>query len=150
MSSTPVTPAGNQGAKPTTAELIQARASRTQIASKPRRRYPDRPDKQGNRPETQEEAVEGALGIRLCDESGRRFTSARNSSPRRSCSPYSEARSAFSPRLFYASSKHELVVIPALAWGGGIGAAIFIGAVSGLWPALRAARMSTTQALWSL
>jgi putative ABC transport system permease protein len=50
----------------------------------------------------------------------------------------------------YANSKHELVVIPALAWAGGIGAAIFIGAVAGLWPALRAARMSPTQALWSM
>jgi putative ABC transport system permease protein len=50
----------------------------------------------------------------------------------------------------YASSKHELVVIPVLAWGGGMGAAILIGAVAGLWPALRAARMSPTQALWSM
>jgi putative ABC transport system permease protein len=50
----------------------------------------------------------------------------------------------------YANSKHELVVIPALAWAGGIGAAILIGAVAGLWPALRAARMSPTQALWSM
>ena len=50
----------------------------------------------------------------------------------------------------YASTKHELVVIPALAWAGGIGAAIVIGAVAGLWPALRAARMSPTQALWSM
>jgi putative ABC transport system permease protein len=50
----------------------------------------------------------------------------------------------------YANSKHELVVIPALAWAGGIGAAILIGAVAGLWPALRAARLSPTQALWSM
>jgi putative ABC transport system permease protein len=50
----------------------------------------------------------------------------------------------------YASSKQELVVIPVLAWAGGIGAAIVIGAVAGLWPALRAARMSPTQALWSM
>ncbi len=50
----------------------------------------------------------------------------------------------------YASSKHELVVIPAIAWACGIGAAIIIGAVAGLWPALRAARMSPTQALWSM
>jgi putative ABC transport system permease protein len=50
----------------------------------------------------------------------------------------------------YASTKHELVVIPAVAWGGGIGAAILIGAIAGLWPALRAARMSPTQALWRM
>jgi putative ABC transport system permease protein len=50
----------------------------------------------------------------------------------------------------YASAKHELIVIPALAWGGGIGAAVLIGAIAGLWPALRAARMSPTQALWSM
>jgi len=50
----------------------------------------------------------------------------------------------------YANTKHELVVIPALAWGGGIGAAVMIGTVAGLWPALRAARMSPTQALWSM
>jgi putative ABC transport system permease protein len=50
----------------------------------------------------------------------------------------------------YASSKHELVVIPVLAWGGGIGAAVVIGTVAGLWPALRAARMSPTQALWAM
>jgi putative ABC transport system permease protein len=50
----------------------------------------------------------------------------------------------------YASAKHELVVLPVLAWAGGIGAAIVIGAVAGLWPALRAARMSPTQALWSM
>ena len=50
----------------------------------------------------------------------------------------------------YASTKHEPVVIPVLAWSGGTGAAIVIGAVAGLWPALRAARMSPTQALWSM
>jgi putative ABC transport system permease protein len=50
----------------------------------------------------------------------------------------------------YASTKHEVVVIPALAWGGGIGAAIVIGAVAGLLPALRAARMSPTEALRSM
>jgi putative ABC transport system permease protein len=50
----------------------------------------------------------------------------------------------------YASSKAEAIVIPVIAWGGGIGAAVLIGAVAGLWPALRAARMSPTQALWTV
>jgi putative ABC transport system permease protein len=50
----------------------------------------------------------------------------------------------------YASTRDELVVIPALAWGGGIGAALLVGAAAGVWPALRAARMSPTRALWSI
>jgi putative ABC transport system permease protein len=40
--------------------------------------------------------------------------------------------------------------VPPLAWAGGFGAAILIGAVAGLMPALRAARMSPTEALWSV
>jgi len=47
----------------------------------------------------------------------------------------------------YASIKGWATVIPALAWGGGLGAAIVIGAVAGLLPALRAARMAPTEAL---
>jgi len=47
----------------------------------------------------------------------------------------------------YATTKHWAIVIPALAWAGGIGAALAIGAVAGLLPALRAARMSPTEAL---
>ena len=42
------------------------------------------------------------------------------------------------------------VVVPVLAWAGGIGAALVIGAVAGLLPALRAARMSPTEALWTV
>jgi putative ABC transport system permease protein len=50
----------------------------------------------------------------------------------------------------YATAKGWAVVIPPIAWGGGLGAALLIGAVAGLLPALRAARMSPTQALWSV
>jgi putative ABC transport system permease protein len=37
-----------------------------------------------------------------------------------------------------------------ISWAGGIGAALLIGALAGLLPAMRAARLSPTQALWSL
>jgi putative ABC transport system permease protein len=47
----------------------------------------------------------------------------------------------------YASAKHWAIVIPTEAWAGGIGAAMAIGAIAGLLPALRAARMSPTEAL---
>ena len=47
----------------------------------------------------------------------------------------------------YASTKGWAVVIPPLAWGGGLAAAIAIGAIAGLLPAIRAARMSPTEAL---
>ncbi len=50
----------------------------------------------------------------------------------------------------YATTKGWTIVVPAIAWGGGFGAAVLIGAVAGLLPALRAARMSPTQALWSV
>jgi putative ABC transport system permease protein len=50
----------------------------------------------------------------------------------------------------YTNLKGEATVIPAEAWAGGIGAAIAIGAIAGLMPALRAARLSPTRALWSL
>ena len=47
----------------------------------------------------------------------------------------------------YASTKGWAIVVPALAWGGGFGAALAIGLLAGLFPALRAARMSPTEAL---
>ncbi|HZD97791.1 MAG TPA: ABC transporter permease, partial [Micromonosporaceae bacterium] len=50
----------------------------------------------------------------------------------------------------YAHTKHWNTVIPTLAWAGGLVAALFIGALAGLLPALRAARMSPTQALWTV
>jgi putative ABC transport system permease protein len=49
--------------------------------------------------------------------------------------------------LAYANTKGWAVVIPVQAWAGGIGSAMIIGAVAGLLPALRAARMSPTEAL---
>jgi putative ABC transport system permease protein len=47
----------------------------------------------------------------------------------------------------YASAKDWTTVIPTLAWVGGLGAAIVIGAGAGLLPAIRAARLSPTEAL---
>ena len=38
-------------------------------------------------------------------------------------------------------------MIPTAAWAGGIGAAILIGAIAGILPAIRAARLSPTDAL---
>jgi putative ABC transport system permease protein len=50
----------------------------------------------------------------------------------------------------YARGHGELVVIPPEAWAGGLAAATIIGALAGLLPAIRAARMSPTQALWAV
>ena len=47
----------------------------------------------------------------------------------------------------YASTKHWATVIPTLAWAGGMGAALAIGAIAGILPAIRAARLSPTDAL---
>ena len=50
----------------------------------------------------------------------------------------------------YAHGKGWATVIPTDAWAGGLAAAILIGALAGLLPAIRAARLSPTEALWSL
>ncbi len=47
----------------------------------------------------------------------------------------------------YALTQHWQVEIPAQALYGGTGAALTIGAIAGLYPAIRAARLSPTQAL---
>ena len=50
----------------------------------------------------------------------------------------------------YAHTHGEAAVIPPEAWAGGPAAAIIIGALAGLLPAIRAAHLSPTQALWSI
>jgi putative ABC transport system permease protein len=50
----------------------------------------------------------------------------------------------------YATTQHWAIVVPVQAWAGGMAAALVIGALAGLLPALRAARMSPTRALWSM
>jgi putative ABC transport system permease protein len=47
----------------------------------------------------------------------------------------------------YATTKGWEIVIPSSAWAGGVGAALLIGAVAGLLPAIRAARLSPADAL---
>jgi putative ABC transport system permease protein len=48
----------------------------------------------------------------------------------------------------YARSHGEPAVIPAAAWVGGLAATMLIGAFAGLFPAVRAARLAPTEALW--
>jgi putative ABC transport system permease protein len=50
----------------------------------------------------------------------------------------------------YAHAEGWAIVIPPQAWAGGLAAALLIGAAAGLLPAVRAARLSPTQALWTL
>jgi putative ABC transport system permease protein len=49
--------------------------------------------------------------------------------------------------LIVAAGQHEALQIPPYAYYGGIGAALVIGAMAGLYPSMRAARLSPTEAL---
>jgi putative ABC transport system permease protein len=49
--------------------------------------------------------------------------------------------------IIYAHLKHWTAVVPTTAWAGGLAAAILIGAIAGLLPAIRAAQLSPTEAL---
>jgi putative ABC transport system permease protein len=49
--------------------------------------------------------------------------------------------------VIYAVSQRWSVQIPAAAFYGGLGAALVIGAMAGLYPSMRAARLSPTEAL---
>jgi putative ABC transport system permease protein len=50
----------------------------------------------------------------------------------------------------YARSHGEPIVVPPEAWAGGLAAALLIGTLAGLPPAIRAARLSPTRALWTV
>jgi putative ABC transport system permease protein len=57
------------------------------------------------------------------------------------------ALGGFAVTVVYAATQDWPVVVPLWAIGGGIGATLVIGAIAGLYPAIRAARLAPTEAL---
>jgi putative ABC transport system permease protein len=47
----------------------------------------------------------------------------------------------------YATQKHWQIVVPLSGVAGGVGVALALGAIAGLYPAVRAARLAPTDAL---
>ena len=80
----------------------------------------------------------GEIGLRRALGATARRRSAPSSSPRRCCSRCSAARrawcSASLATAIYASAQGWAIVVPALGWAGGLGAALVIGAIAGLLP----------------
>jgi putative ABC transport system permease protein len=66
------------------------------------------------------------------------------------CGGIAGVASGAAATAIYAQTQRWTPVVPTLAWVGGLAAALAIGAIAGLLPALRAARMSPTQALWTV
>jgi putative ABC transport system permease protein len=50
----------------------------------------------------------------------------------------------------YASTQDERIVVPLTGVLGGVGASMLVGAIAGLYPAVRAARLAPTEALRSV
>jgi putative ABC transport system permease protein len=53
----------------------------------------------------------------------------------------------FAVTLVYATTQQWPAVVPLWAAGGGLAATLLIGAIAGLYPAIRAARLAPTEAL---
>jgi len=50
----------------------------------------------------------------------------------------------------YATTQDDRIVVPLAGILGGVGASILVGAIAGLYPAMRAARLAPTEALRSV